>query len=68
MAQTWWGLSKHLIADQGYDADQVRAAVEGWLEFINPDGFSGDSCYTGGCSRPFYRNGCGGMDEERVVF
>ncbi len=68
MAQTWWGLSKHLIVNEGYDADQVRTAVQEWLKFINPNGFSGDACYTGGCGRPFHRNGCGGMDEDRVVF
>lgn len=68
MAKSWWGLSHHLIATQGYGAGEVRAAVEGWIEFINPHGFSGDACYTGGCGRPFHRNGCGGMDERSVVF
>ncbi len=68
MAQTWWGLAKHLIADEGYGVEEVKAAVEEWFEFINPDGFSGDVCYTGGCDRPFADNGCGGMDPQRVVF
>lgn len=68
MAKSWWGLSNHLIADQGYEAKEVAAAVEGWIEFINPDGFSGDACYTGGCSRPFDSNGCGGMNESQIVF
>ena len=68
MAKTWWGLSHHLIADEGYGAEEVRAAVEGWIDFINPQGFSGDACYKGGCGRPFDRNGCGGMDERSVVF
>lgn len=67
MAKSWWGLSKHLIVEEGYDAEQVRAAVEDWFAFINPDGFSGDACYTGGCFRPFRENGCGGMDESRIV-
>ena len=57
MAKTWWGLSHHLIANEGYDADEVQAAVEEWIEFINPKGFSGNACYTGGCPRPFHRNG-----------
>lgn len=68
MAKSWWGLAKHLIADEGYTADRVQAAVEGWIAFINPDGFSGDVCYTGGCSRAFRDNGCGGMNEEQLVF
>lgn len=67
MAKSWWGLSKHLIADEGYDAEQVRDAVEDWFAFINPDGFSGDACYTGGCFRPFRENGCGGMDESQIA-
>lgn len=67
MAKTWWGLSKHLIADQGFNAEQVRIAVTEWFEFINPDGFSGNACYTGGCNRPFHQNGCGGMTEGHVV-
>ena len=50
------------------DAEQVQAAVEGGIDFINPKGFNGKSCYTGGCKRPFHRNGCGGMDENQIVF
>ena len=68
MAKSWWGLSKHLIADQGLNAEQVQTAVSEWLEFINPDGFSGNACYTGGCGRPFRQNGCGGMNENSVIF
>ncbi len=68
MAKTWWGLANHLIANEGYDAEQVQAAVEEWIEFIGPEGFSGNSCYTGGCMRPFHRNGCGGMHQGNVVF
>ena len=69
MAKSAWGLANHLIADQGYGAEEVQAAVEEWHEFINPAGFSGDVCYTaGGCGRPFNKNGCGGMNENSVVF
>ncbi len=67
MAKTWWGLASHLIANEGYGAEEVQAAVEAWIEFINPKGFTGKACYTGGCVRPFHRNGCGGMDEHNVV-
>lgn len=67
-ARAWWGLAKHLIADQGYGVDQVRQKVAEWFQFINPGGFSGDACYNGGCSRPFNRNGCGGMSASSVAF
>ncbi len=68
MAKTWWGLSKHLIAERGQGVQEVRNAVKQWIAFINPDGFSGDSCYRGGCGRAFSDNGCGGMDEKKIVF
>ena len=68
MAKTWWGLSKYLIAEHDYGADQVREAVTDWIRFINPDGFTGDACYTGRCNKPFHENGCGGMSENKVIF
>jgi hypothetical protein len=68
MAKSWWGLSKHLIANQGLGAEQVQMAVEEWFEFINPDGFSGTACYIRRCSRPFEENGCGGMTEKNLIF
>ncbi len=68
MAKSWWGLANYLIAEEGQDADQVRATVEEWIEFIGPEGFSGNACYTGGCMRPFHQNGCGGMQHSHVVF
>ncbi len=67
MAKSWWGLTHYLIAEQGASAEQVQVAIEEWIEFINPDGFSGDSCYSGGCSRAFHDNGCGGMDADTLV-
>lgn len=67
LSKTVWGLSNHLIAEKGYDADQVRASVEEWLAFINPSGPSGDACYTGGCGKPFAHKGCGGMGGD-VIF
>lgn len=68
MAKTWWGLAAHLIVDKGHDAERVRDKVAEWIEVINPDGFSGDACYTRGCFRPFRENGCGGMHDEEVIF
>lgn len=66
MAKTVWGLSNHLIANEGYDATQVKKAVEEWIAFINPDGFSGDVCYTGRCNHSWAKGGCGGMGAEMV--
>lgn len=68
MAKTIWGLSHHLIAEHDYNAKQVREKVLEWVRFINPDGFSGDACYTGRCATPFAAGGCGGMSESRLVF
>jgi hypothetical protein len=67
-ARVWWGLTKHLIADLGYDTEQVTAKVAEWFEFINPSGFSGDACYNRGCGRAFEHNGCGGMSPNALVF
>ncbi len=62
LAKTAWGLANYLIAEKHYDAAQVRGKVAEWLAFVNPDGFSGDACYSpGGCTRPISANGCGGM-------
>jgi hypothetical protein len=62
LAKTAWGLSAYLIHVKHYDATQVRTKVAEWLEFVNPNGFTGDACYTaGGCDRAISSNGCGGM-------
>ncbi len=37
LSQSVWGLSAHLIRDEGYSADQVRSAALQWLHFIRPD-------------------------------
>jgi len=66
MAKTIWGLSNWLIAEKGYDAPQVKKAVEDWIAFINPAGFSGDVCYTGRCGLPWAKGGCGGMGAEMI--
>lgn len=68
MAKAAWGLAARLITDKGYNAEQIRQAEASWLKQVNPDGFSGDSCFTGGCARPMRANGCGGMKEAAIVF
>jgi hypothetical protein len=68
-ARAWWGLGKHLIANRGYDALETRAKVAEWFRFINPSGWSGNTCSTqGGCARPFDEGGCGGMRSEQLAF
>ncbi len=61
------GLAKHLIVNLGADATTVRTNVLAWQKAINPNGFSGDVCSTGGCGRSFKQNGCGGMSEGHLV-
>lgn len=66
LAKAWWGLSKHLIAEQSASVEEVRETVGEWFELVNPDGFSGDICPTGGCNRAMSNNGCGGMRAVHV--
>ena len=68
MSLTIWGLSHYLISEKGYGAEALREKVKDWVAFINPDGFSGDVCYTGGCGRAFKDNGCGGMRPGHVTY
>lgn len=67
LAKSAWGLSKYLIAERGYSAPKVKKTAVEWLSVINPGGFSGDACFSGGCGRPFAQNGCGGMSEDHLV-
>lgn len=68
LSRAIWGMSAFLIAEEGADAETVRAKAQEWIQFVNPDGFSGNSCYSGGCGRPFAKNGCGGMSPSNLVF
>lgn len=68
MAKAAWGLAARLITEKGYSAERIRQAETSWLKQVNPNGFSGDSCFTGGCTRPMRANGCGGMKEESIAF
>jgi hypothetical protein len=67
VSRTIWGLSQYLIARQGAGVAQVQAKVKEWIAFVNPKGFSGVSCYNGGCARPFSKDGCGGMHASRLA-
>ncbi len=66
--RVWWGLTKHLIADHGLDAEQTRAKVVEWFAFTHPNGNAGNACYSGRCPLPFEKDGCGGMRESHVAF
>ncbi len=66
LAKSWWGLSKHLIAEYGAGVEEVRTTVQEWFSRLSPDGFSGDVCGTGGCNRALRNNGCGGMSATKV--
>lgn len=67
LSRTTWGLAAFLITEKGADADTVRTKAQEWIKFVNPTGFSGDVCYTGGCGRPFAKNGCGGMNPNSLA-
>ena len=67
-SKSLWGMTHYLIAQKGYNAAQVQEAAKAWIAYVNPDGFSGDVCQTGGCNRAFAKNGCGGMDDRAIVF
>ena len=66
LAKSVWGLTHHVIADEGYDADEVKEVVGEWIGFTNERGYAGDACYNGRCGRPFSQDGCGGMNEDRI--
>lgn len=67
LSKSLWGLANYLIAKRGMDADEVARVTTDWMEFTNPDGYSGNACYTGGCARSPRANGCGGMKEDDLV-
>lgn len=68
LARSVWGLARYAIAKRGYGEAQVKGAVQEWLRAVNTSGFSGSACHRGRCGRPFAADGCGGMDEGRLVF
>ena len=41
LSRSIWGLSKHLIVEHEADAEQVRTAVEAWIQVLKPDGYEG---------------------------
>jgi hypothetical protein len=67
LARSIWGLSNYLVHEEKYSVAEVRGAVIEWLNFTNPKGYSGSACFNGGCGRPFSRDGCGGMEDGKLV-
>ena len=68
LSRSLWGLSKFLIVEKEADAEQVRAAVEAWVQALNPSGYEGKTCSTGQCNLPFKQGGCGGMNKARLIY
>lgn len=67
LSKSIWGLSNYVLATHHATAEQLREVVTAWKDFTNPAGYDGSSCYSGGCSRSFHENGCGGMSEASLV-
>ncbi len=67
LARSWWGLSKVLITEFGQEAAGVQANVERFIHDLRPQGFAGDSCYTGRCTTAAKHDGCSGMDPNNVI-
>lgn len=67
LAKSVWGLANYSVAKLGQNEKQLRATILEWLHFVNPSGFTGNSCYVGRCGAPFSANGCGGMEEQRLI-
>ncbi len=67
-AKSLWGLSNYLIAKQHYNVAQVRKAATQWISFTHSSGFAGDACQKGRCQLPTSKDGCGGMNENNLVF
>ena len=67
LSRSIWGLAKTMIVG-GAGAVEVRQAAQTWTKTLNPAGYAGDACYTGGCERSMQTDGCGGMNEDNLVF
>jgi hypothetical protein len=66
LSKTIWGLSNLAISKYGANAAEVKQVVEAWMGYVNPNGFTGDSCYHGGCNGAAHGGGCGGMEESKL--
>jgi len=67
LRRAWWGLSELLITEHGQTAAEVQSNVQQWFRQVRPQGFRGDSCYTGRCASPAQYDGCSGMDPNHLA-
>ncbi len=67
LSKTIWGLSNYVVARRGADAKQLRSVVDAWTAFVNPNGYTGSACDTGGCERSLSAGGCGAMQENKLI-
>ena len=67
LSKTIWGLSNYVIAKHAADAKQLRGVVDTWMAFVNPNGYSGNACYQGGCNGSLSGGGCGAMSEDKLT-
>lgn len=61
LARSIWGVSKEAASREGANVETIREAVLSWIDALNPSGYTGEVCATGGCGRAFGEDGCGGM-------
>ena len=54
-----------MLVDGSVTDDELQAALSSGA---GRDFVALDSCYSGGCGRPFHENGCGGMSPSNLVF
>ena len=67
LSKTIWGLTNLAISKYGANAQEVQQLAQSWTGYVNPtSGFTGDSCYKGGCGTPAHRGGCAGMVESKL--
>lgn len=67
-AKSLWGLSNYLIAKRGYTVAQLHGAALEWINFTHANGFAGDGCNKDRCGLATSADGCGGMQEQQLVF
>ena len=68
LAKSVWGLSHFAIVKLHYDTAQLKKTVADWIGFTHKNGYAGNACFEGRCVSSFAQDGCGGMQESKIVF
>lgn len=68
LAKSVWGLSNYLVSVQKLPADRVAETVKTWIQFAYENGYTGDACSKDRCNVAFKQDGCGGMNDQNVIF